>query len=216
MGVHSGKQHASALSSVHMGSSRKMEDGGAFLTGCFLLLFVGAGCLCPPPPAAARLLPAQLWGIELDRVDPVGEVEVGHSRSDDVVLEVQAIRVTQPAARQLALEQSRVFASLFEVRRTTYPGQQTTLLNCPEEFRPIHRERALPDGSFLDAWVSWSNANRIPGACSADLAQHRTVTAQLFCASSETFLRINWSVPNDARVTDRALNFVSQLGCDSL
>jgi hypothetical protein len=186
------------------------------VAGCFLLLFVGAGCLCSPSPSASRVLPERLWGIELDRADPVGEVEVGHSRSDDVVLEIQAVRVSQTAARQLAIERSRVFASLFEVRGTTYPGQHTTLLSCPQEFRPIHTERTFPGGDFLDAWVSWSNANRIPGACSADLAQHRSVTAQLYCASSEAFLRIDWSVPNDAGATDRAAHFVSQLSCDSL
>ncbi len=100
--------------------------------------------------------------------------------------------------------------------RTGYPGQQTTFLDCPEEFQPVHTERAVPGGGFLDAWVSWSNSNRIPGACSSDLARHRSVTAHLFCPSPETFLRIDWSVPGESEATGRAADFVSQMDCDSL
>lgn len=199
-----------------MGSTKKVVEGPAVAAACFGLLLAVIGCPPSPVPDVPSRLPAQLWGIELERTEPVGGVALGHFRSDDIVLEVQAVRLDRQAARQLATERSRVFASLFEIKRTGYPGQQTTFVECPEEFQPIHTERALPGGGFLDGWTSWSNANRVPGACSPDLALHRSVTAHLFCPASETFLRIDWSVPGEGEGTARAADFVNQIDCGSL
>lgn len=162
-------------------------------------------------------LPGVLWGVPVEPGPRVAGVETAYHDSDDVVLEVRAARdLGAAAARRLADERWLVFESLFEVRRTGYPGHQTTFLECPERFRPVRKQRDADHGGFVDAWMAWAGANRVAGACAADLAVHRAVWAHLYCPDQGLLLQVSWSVPGDERAEDRAAAFVERLGCDGL
>ena len=175
------------------------------------------GPTLPEPAAAAGpTLPAEPWGLPFEVVFSAAETVAAAHRGGDVVAEVQAVQgLANDAAARIAEDRGRVFASLFEVRRTDYPGQQTTFVDCPAEFRPTRERRDLPGGGWVDAWTSFANQARVAGACAEDIAVHRSVLAHVFCPRGGTLLRVTWSVPvGEGEAAPQA--FVAGLNCDGL
>ena len=111
---------------------------------------------------------------------------------------------------QLVTEQAKLFESIFEPKRVSYPGPTTQNIICPDEFKPKKFEEHV-DGKLI-YFEGYANSNYVAGACSLDLIKKSMVLALMYCEKTRMFLEINYYV--DAFNNSSIEDFAKRLSCD--
>lgn len=107
-------------------------------------------------------------------------------------------------------DQAKLFESIFETRRVSYPGPTTKNIVCPDEFKPKKLEKEV-DGKLI-YFRGYANSNFVAGACSEDLINKSMVLALIYCSKTRTFYEVKYYVPpNETTMVD---SFIEKLSCE--
>ncbi len=172
-----------------------------------------ADAAAAPPAEPAAPQSRQIWGLrlqEVERREALVWLQL-HEEEFELRLRLQE-GLSAETAQRIAEERLRRFASTFEPSRTGYPGQITTTVECPEAYRPVPVEQAVPGGN-LRAFRGWANANGVPGACSADLVRWANLHGYLVC---EKGLLAEIDINDDPQAPKRLDELLARLDCEGL
>jgi len=107
-------------------------------------------------------------------------------------IELNVIKgVEKDVADVLISDKVFVFQSLFELKRTGYPGQFTKYIECPEEYKPKFYNEQIEGGS-LKYFIGFSNSNYVGPACSEDLIKYKSLFGLLYCRDTKTMYEIDY------------------------
>lgn len=107
-------------------------------------------------------------------------------------------------------EQSKLFYSIFEPQRVSYPGPTTKNIICPEEFLPL--KTIVDQDSYMVYYVGFANANYIWGACSKDSVVYESLHLFLYCENKQSLFVVDYFVPYNR--TSELNKFVEGISCE--
>jgi hypothetical protein len=124
-------------------------------------------------------------------------------------------------AESISSDKITLFASIFEPKRVDYPGQYTQTIICPEEFKPKYYElqnnksarNDIGNENIIKYFVGYANANKVAGACSADLIQYRYDYGFMSCPQQRMLVEIEYYSVLELNNTQQ---FMQNLNCDVL
>ena len=133
-----------------------------------------------------------------------------YHHGDERLVIKQKEDVDSEKGTRLVDEQAKLFESIFEPKRVSYPGPTTQNIICPDEFKPKKFEENI-DGKLV-YFEGYANSNYVAGACSEDLIKRSMILALMYCEKTKMFLEINYYVDAfDNRSIDE---FAKRLSCD--
>ncbi len=78
------------------------------------------------------------------------------------------------------LNEFSLFQTLYKRKKVAYAGQHTRVIECPEEFSPKFREKAVKDG-LIRYYTGYANSNYVFGICTKDLITYKAIYGFLKC-----------------------------------
>ncbi len=127
-------------------------------------------------------------------------------------LELKIVKnIEGEVANELISNNIVMFESIFELKRTGYPGQHTKYIECPEKFKPKYFEKYIAGDTFK-YFIGFSNSNFVAGACSDDLVKYKSVYGFMYCNSTKTMIELDYfTSPNS---TDKINAFIQKINCE--
>lgn len=116
-------------------------------------------------------------------------------------------------AEDMVSDSSAMFESLFEPRRTGYPGQQTKTIECPQDLKPKRSSRKSGGGTFT-YYVTYANSNFVSGICSRDLIKYQSVFGYLYCGEKGVLYEVHYYRLINESIDERL--FVDSVSCSSM
>lgn len=177
----------------------------------FSSLAVFALISCPVAYANGPQQTISMWGYEFTEKYAEGDSLFLEYNKDGEKIELHiAKNVDSKVANEIISDEILLFESLFKPQRPGYPGQHTTYIECPPEFKPQYFEKEL-DGGYLKYFIAFANANYVAGASSADLVKYKAVYGFLYSQPERTVIEIDYFVP--LQQSAKISTFLQRINC---
>lgn len=152
-----------------------------------------------------------LWGQSYQIVSSIGNTSSYEFEDDEKSISIRKYTHQKSETATLFIENKlAVFNSIYEPKRVDYPGQYSKFIECPNEFKPLHKE-TYEKNSFAKYMISYANSNKAPGACSQDLIGYKHLYGFKYCRSEKAVYEIEIFSDKNSSYTD---NFMEKVSCN--
>lgn len=183
----------------------------SLLSGCLSQGRDGRSVAQPNEQPEPRLT-QKLWGYDFAERHEEGNIRFLEFLSGGEKIELILVNeIEENIAGELVSEKILLFKSIFELRRTGYPGQHTRYIECPDEFKPKYFEKGL-DGGHLKYFSGFANSNYVAGACSKNTIRYKMIYGFLYCHQEKMLIELSHFAPLES--PERTKAFIGKVNCE--
>lgn len=173
------------------------------------------GCLIAIPAHSATTdglgAPTKMFGLSFQTKPGLGAIKYFEANDEGTSVQVRFIPAPHSDAAEAYIDDKiALFESIYQAKRVDYPGQFSRSIDCPNQYKPKYLSAGIPRGK-LSYFVGFANANRAPGACTADLVHFMHFYGFLYCTQLSTVIEIEGFFPRHSEVLER---FIKNISCD--
>ncbi|MFH1403229.1 MAG: hypothetical protein ABIH11_03060 [Candidatus Altiarchaeota archaeon] len=175
-----------------------------------ILVMLTPGCLDVKDKNTSHTQEDVFWGLKFRKTYEKEDITVLRHDSNGTRVDLKVIRgLSQENADRYVSDSLLMLESVFNERRSGYPGQLTRSIECPTKYKPEYREKEV-DGGRLGYYIGYANQNYVAGACSEDLIAFRSMNGFAYCPGEKTLFEIDFFTPKDSQEIE---DFIKKIRC---